>query len=486
MSDNVRNGAGLRPGEVIVLAVLAAYAAGFMAFPPRALLVVDESLYVSQAMAFAQGGRLLEGARILVPPDSVPWMSNFPPGTSLLQTPLVALGGWRAAAALSVLSLVIATLATMFTLRRTGAPPAFALLVPGFAGSLLFGRMAMRDMPSAAIVALGLLMFLDAGAGRGRIFAGGLLAGTALLFREPNVLLMAPFVAGAIVPRRQNAVPVLAGVAAGVGLRLLIANAMFGDPLFVRASGYGFSAAGALHNAPQYFVILMLFVPLGLALPFLYRGPLRREMVSAIALFVGLYLFYDYSSERENGAMKGLVLSMRYMIPALPLLAVMAADVAPRVFDSLPDAARSLARRAGVPAGIALIVAVFGSHVAVHRLEAAPLRVVTAIRNATRAAVPLIINSKATFKYVSPVYGPRRLILRDALSGEEVPELLRTLGRLQVVFLDRGDSEMFVEDAGANQHFLEIVRTRCTVKAVLSEQIDKTLRLNVFEVAKCG
>jgi hypothetical protein len=387
---------------------------------------------------------------------------------------------------LSVLSLALATLATVLALRHLGAHPAFALLVPGFAGSLLFGRVAMSDVPSAAIVALGLLMFLDPGARAGRVFAGGLLAGAALLFREPNVLLMAPFVAGAIVRRRQNALPVLAGVVVGVGLRLLIAYAMFGDPLFVRASGYGFSVGSALHNAPQYLVILMLFVPLGLALPFLYRGPMRRELVSAVALFIGLYLFYDYSSERENGAMKGLVLSMRYVIPALPLFAVMAADVAPRVFASLPVDARALAVRCALPAGIALTVAAFASHGAVRRLEAAPFRVVTAIRAATRSELPLIINSKATFKYVNAVYGPRRLVLRDAITGAEVPSLLLAHGPMQVAFLDRNDSEMFIEDAEANRRFMELVRTRCTVRMVLSEQIDKALRLNVFDVSSCG
>ena len=180
-------------------AVLAVYLAAFLISPPRALLVVDEELYVAQAVAFAVGARTIgdAGRRYEGMPHAV--MSDYPAGTSLLQTPFVATLGWPFAALASVLSLIVATLATAALLRNHGRDPVFALLVPGFLGTSFFARTAMSDVPSAMIVALSLLCSTragsadDASAQRKLGLVGGFLAGVSVLFRELNVLLVSPF-----------------------------------------------------------------------------------------------------------------------------------------------------------------------------------------------------------------------------------------------------------------------------------------------------
>src|SRR5438045_3153429 len=108
-----------------VYASLLAYAIGFALFPPRVFLVVDEERYVSQAVAFSHGGRTISGAEA---PGARPSraLTDFPPGTALLQTPFVLIGGWRAAAMLSVLALCVATLVTARLLRENGYDPGFA------------------------------------------------------------------------------------------------------------------------------------------------------------------------------------------------------------------------------------------------------------------------------------------------------------------------------------------------------------------------
>src|SRR5437762_10502691 len=98
--------AATTPATMWVVATLAAYVAGFLLFPPRILLILDEERYVAQAMAFAMGRSTLPHAQILYPPSPIGVVTDYPPGTSLLQVPFVWLFGWRGAAVLSVIGLV--------------------------------------------------------------------------------------------------------------------------------------------------------------------------------------------------------------------------------------------------------------------------------------------------------------------------------------------------------------------------------------------
>lgn len=86
----------------------------------------------------------------------------------MLMAPWVALFGWRGAFAIPVLSLALSILITARWLRGEGPSTLFALLILGFAPSLVLGRVAISDMPSGPVVALGLWLFwrgLDRGPG---------------------------------------------------------------------------------------------------------------------------------------------------------------------------------------------------------------------------------------------------------------------------------------------------------------------------------
>lgn len=473
-----------------VYAVLCVYLTGFVAFPPRVLLIVDESRYVSQALAFASGRTALEDARVILPAEPGSVMSDYPPGTALLQTPFVWLGGWPAAAWLSVLSLVVATLVTMRWLREQGRPPGFALLVPAYFGSLFFGRVAMSDMPSCAVVALALWLLWGAEREESplKTFLAGIAAGLSLLFREPNVVLLAPFAVGLLIRQRVRAWPFVAGGLMGIGARLLASHALFGNALYVRDAGYGFSIGSVAHNLPQYVVILMLFFPLGLVLPFLYRGPRRAEVLTAFGAYVLLFLLFDYNSARQNGPIKGLILTSRYMLPALPLLTLMAADAFPRLLERLRPGWQGITRSAARSAAAGVLLLAFVIHPVVRRQDAEPRAVVQAVMTNTEPATPVITNHDATFKYLSPAYGPRQLILRDRIPPDTVPALLTQYGRLSLVLLDRTDSELFAKDAAENQSFLMEVEVRCGdgVTRRLDETIGAALRLRVFDLRRCS
>jgi hypothetical protein len=469
-----------------VYAALILYATAFALTWPRVFLVVDEERYVSQAVAFAQGELTIPGAEIIHPPAATRLISDFPPGTSALQAPLVAAAGWRGAVVVSVVALVVATLATSRILLAAGMPPGFALVFPGFLGAAFFGRVAMSDLPGAALVAISLLLLWRAGGSWRTSFAAGLAAGATLLFREPLVLLLAPFVVGALARRSAVRWALLAGGAAAILARLITAWVLFGSPAYVRPSGYGFSAASLAHSVPVFAVILLVMLPLGAVLPAFYRGPRRAEAVTAVSGYVLLFLLYEYDSVRENGPVKGMLLASRYMIPALPLFALMAAEVWPRWHDRLVSrhpAARRL-RLPLVAAAAAVLIAV-AAHPLARAQEGAPLAIVRGIYANTTPVVPVITNTNATLKYLSPSYGPRRLILRHEISPDSAAQMAQALGGASLVLLDRTDSELFLAESAGNQAFVQRLSARCSVRSRADQPVASWARLRIWDVSGC-
>jgi len=469
-----------------VYVALLAFGLGFVLFPPRAFLVVDEERYVSQAMAFSAGRLTVPGAEILFPPTPTHVISNFPPGTSLLQAPLVWVGGWRAAALLSALALVCVTLIVMRWLRESGVSPAFALVIPGFFGASFFGRIAMSDVPSTALVAGAVYMIWLADGRRPWIsMAAGFLAGATLLFREPPIVLLAPVLAGALLRRRCVPWALIAGLAAGLGLRLALSRLLFGSALYVRPSGYGFSVGALAHSIPVYGCILFAMFPGALLLPVFYRGPRRPELVSAVLLYTGLFLVYQYDSVRENGWAKGLILSSRYVVPMTPLLTFMAAHVLTDWYRRLREHWRRIAV-IGVRLGAAYTIALaFLVHPLAHLQEAVPLAIITTVLQHTQADVPVITNTNATLKYFSPSYGARKLVVRYAMNGDSAAAFTQRFGHVNLVLLDRTDSEMFREETLANARFVNAMRVRCDVRSTADTVLGAWAHVRTYEVSRC-
>lgn len=490
---------------------------GLAVFLPRTLLIVDEALYVAQALAFADGSRTLAAAAPLYPPTDLTVASNYPPLTSALQVPFVTMLGWRGAVVLSVLALIVATLLTARLLRANGLDERFALLIPAFPSTLFFARTAMSDLPALAWVALTLwLLWKAANAHRGFSCAAGLVAGLSALLREPLLVLLAPLFLGAIIRRKIHPAWVIIGGTLGLATRPLVFAWMFGDPLYVRDSGYGFSLGAALNNWPETFIALGILVPAGFLLPFLYRGERKIEIATAVTVYSALFLFYDWDPTRENGALKGFLLFSRYFIPALPLLAICAADVYPRAFSAAlvyfkkrgpvgtrlsaepQSSAAPVSDKKRAPVGTRLLegavkviplgiaAAAFLIHPVVRRMEAAPAGVVQAFQQNTAEQVPVITNHLATTKYLSPVYGPRRLIIRSAITGAEVPRFFKQYGPLTVAFLDRSDSDLFRDDMAANAAFLEQAGRVCQLESRYDRDHPGIGRVRVWNVTRCA
>lgn len=467
-----------------VFVALAAFVAGFAIFPPRQLLIVDEDQYVSQAVAFSRGGLTIPGAEVLFPPARVPVISDYPPGTSLLQAPFVWLGGWRLAALASVLALIVATLATARWIRANGGEPGFALVVPGFLGVAFFGRVAMSDVPATALVALtGMLVVMEKRSAA-RSVATGFTAGLILLFREPVLLLVVPLLAGETI-RRRSATPWLAlGFAAACLLRPLLSAALFGTPWHLRDPGYGFSIGSLAHTLPLYFVILGLLLPAGFLLPAFYRGGRRVEIVIGSVAYVCLFLLFEYDGVALNGPLKGLILTARYMAPAMPLFAIMAADVWPRWHAALARRAPLHGRTLTAAGTAAATVVAFAVHPIARRQEGAMVPVGRALLAHTRSDVPVLTNVSATLKYFSPAYAPRRLIVLEQFPVDSLAPFSRRYDTLTIALLDRSDSRLFAAQRLRHDEFLARAGDRCALRSLRDEQISG-MRLRVLEASGC-
>jgi hypothetical protein len=344
----------------------------------------------------------------------------------------------------------------------------------------------MSDVPSAALVAVtAYLSWRTPRAGRTTAFFAGLLAGASLLFREPLILLVSPLVVGAMLRTRGALWPLAAGGLIGVSARVVISRALLGSATYVRDSGYGFSLGALEHTLPIYSIILLFMFPGAALLPFLYRGPNRAEMITAVAAYVGVFLLYEYDSVQENGPVKGLILASRYMVPALPLLAFMAADVWTRWYSKLNERLGVVVGRFATVAAFGAIAIAFLVHPLARRQEAIPLAITRGLYLHTSAAVPVITNTNATLKYLSPSYGPRKLILRQETSTDSAAAFVRRFGRVSIALLDRNDSEMFRQESAENARFMLAVQRRCEVQAGYDERLSQWAHLRVFELRRC-
>lgn len=465
--------------------ILLVYAAGFLAFPPRVLLINDEERYVTQAVAFARGALNVPGT---IDPRSgrVPRVaSDYPPGTSLLQTPFVKIGGWRAAAALSVIALALMAIFTRSLLREFARPQSFVLLIPAYAGALFFGRVAMSDVPTGALVALSLLLLVKAERGGWKEhFVAGFTAGVCLLFREPVILLLVPFLLG-LVRHTGHAAAMVLGGALAVAVRGVVSLALFGDALYVRDAVYGFSLESLGWNLALYGIILLVLFPLGALLPLLYQGPRRTRVVAAFTAYTLLFLAFEYNAWRDNGLAKGTLLAARYMIPALPLLVVMAADVYPRLASAFSTNHFRAGHVLVNAAWAAVTILAFIIHPMVRRWDASQYSIATVVQTHTPSGVPVIFNEKAAGKYLSPVYASRIQVARSGTSAAELRGICRRYGGLALVLLDRTDTELFQSDARDNAEFLSAAASVVNLTEVHSEHFGADLRLRILRASGC-
>ena len=285
----------------------------------------------------------------------------------------------------------------------------------------------------------------------------GFVAGFSLTVREANCLPFVPLFAGTLLRREPRCVALIAGGVAGVAIRLLSSWLAFGDPFFYKAP-YVLAADTALERLPLYLLGLLVFIPGGLLIPFAYRGRRRPEILISIWLFFLFYLVQAFDNT-TTALPKRLVLTLRYLVPILPVVVFAMADGAPRLWQrylaAAPAARRPRIVRAASRVVVAWIVVLGGLAVGVHwtfdRWSAAQCQIRDAIREHVAADAVLVTNWWATRKFIDPLdrrFVPIRI---EETPVEQIDALAQRHGQYFVVLLDRSDSEFWRRQATQNQ-----------------------------------
>jgi hypothetical protein len=456
-----------------LFAVIALYGVGLLTFPPLVVLNSDEALYVRQAVAYASGQRFIQVRDPATRESHRELASSYPPGTSVLQTPFVWVGGWRAAPGASFVALAVLVLLTATWLRRLGLRSTFAAIIPLFLPISVLARSGMSDLPSAAVVLASMFLMALAPA-RTPMAAGGFLAGLSLVFRDSNPIFTAPTVVKCLI-QRERIVVLLASILAGLGVRLALAAALQGDALTLRAP-YAFTLSEAGSRALLYGFALTILVPGGLLAVPLYRGPGRALLIVSVAAPFLFFTLYSYSGQ-YSGLFRSLILGPRYVIPLVPLTAIALASLVERRLAS-----ERLKHRIEllVLAGAAVVVIVV--HPALHRWSERQATLVNALLQTTSQAAVLVTEPGATAKYLKGLYGQRTLADKLRWPPEKLGELL-SHGPVQLVFIDRSDSDYWRSLAEQNARYLEDVSKLCELRP----RVDVTSvdRLRIWDVVLC-
>ena len=456
-----------------LVAVLLLYGLGLALFPPTVALISDEAQYVRQAVAYAAGERRVPASN---PPGwelQLQLPSDYPPATSLLQTPFVWLGGWRGAAWASFLSMALLVLLTASWLGRRGLPISYAALIPLFLPAAVLARTGMSDLPSATVVVAALCL-LDRSSSRTSVLGGSFLAGASVAFRDSNPIFLAPALLGYFW-RRGSFLAIAGPAALGASTRFLLAWALQGNALMLRYR-YPFTFVDSGSRALLYAFALLVLVPGGLVAVLAYRGERRGELLGTVGLAFAFFSLYSYSGQ-DSGLLSSVILGPRYLLPSVPLLALAIGSVIETRVVSR-GLKRNLERLLVFSAaGLSLAV-----HPLMHHWSRRQATLVQALYGATNSRTLLVTEPGATAKYLNGLYGPRIWADKRWVPPAEIPAHLAQ-GPVQLVFIERDDSDYWRLMAHRNQKYLDDVAARCELRTRLD--LNEGDRLRVVDVQSC-
>ncbi len=465
----------------IVWAVLLLYVAGFLGFYPRGLTNFDEVSYVRQAVSFAAGSATVDVVDPFTGRHHREHPSDYPAGTSALMVPFVWLAGWRGAFLLGLLAMIASVLITARWIADAGYSPIYSLAVLGYVPAMVMARTGMSDVPSACLVAAGMWLFWDDNqATPWRRLGAGFLAGASMCLREPNPLLFAIFFAGALFRRERHILALIAGGLAGVACRPLSAWLVYGNPFFVKDYYYGFSGLYAQVNLVMYLTALLVLVPGGLIFALFYRGKRWPELIGTVVAYVGLFIDYNYNGA-ASGGLKQWMLSLRFLIPLMPIVAFAMAHTCTRwylaIANSLALERRLILQRAAQGAAALWLTGIILVGLAVNWRSQAWSKMhqelVQSLYANTGPSQPIMADLPATVKFLNELNGPRLVVdldLSNQSNDVRRAQLRRLLDRnhsVQIVLFGRDDSDYWLSKSNADLDFI----------AAISQQLHATLKL---------
>jgi len=133
----------------------------------------------------------------------------------------------------------------------------------------------------------------------------------------------------------------------------------------------------------------------------------------------------------------------------------------------------------------AVACAAFAIHPLINREERSASSIVRGIAKHVGPNQPIITNTNATLRYLSPAYGAHKLIPRYGLPPDSVPVFAARYGRLALAFVDRFDSELFTREAADNDRFIAAIAGRCALRKTHDTTVRVWGSLRIFELEAC-
>jgi len=307
-------------------------------FYPKAAVVMDEGRYLSATAHFLSGKAFDRSSEAWFwKPSSdrvfVRTMFTAGPAFSALLIPFVA-AGWHSCFLLGTLVHVLGFGGMIYVLRRRGLSPLWALGYLLYPAAILYSRMILVDVPSAAVIVL-LLVVLHWE--RPSYFAAGLVMGFALLLKLSNLPMVVTF---ALVTFVQDVAARRTGSGEGAGrwhwrwlwmglgmlpgllLFAAVNTVFFNGPLgngyiSVSMTGGFFRWQFLMEHLPFYVACLMTLYPFMLASPAFLRGKYRWEMGLCCVAVLAFFSFYFYV-DPGNTWYEFMVRGLRFHLSVLP------------------------------------------------------------------------------------------------------------------------------------------------------------------------
>lgn len=200
-------------------------------------------------------------------------------------------------------------------------PSIFLWLILLFPPVSVLSRTLMSELPSLAISSLFFYLLFKVKGEKFELFILGLIGTVGILFREPLLIVFAPFLFVLFFNYPNSRLPFISGIFLGIGLRLLLAKILFGDFLFYKDPEVLFGFDLFLTSITLYAFALLIFLPGGLWAIWKYKGAYAQALKISVCTTVVFFSLYQFNG-LNCGLFEGLILGPRFFIPSLPLFII--------------------------------------------------------------------------------------------------------------------------------------------------------------------
>jgi hypothetical protein len=219
----------------------------------------------------------------------------------------------------------------------------------------------------------------------------------------------------------------------------------------------------------------------------LYRGRRWPELILVVAGFFMAYVVQQYYTFATS-TLKRLIITPRYLLPLVPVIAFGMAESVPRLWRALQQRS-SPAMRARMETWSPRVVCLWLAGVTVMAFSVHPTfslwsdtqaRVRDALADNVSADAVLVTNYMATRKFIDDVGRKYTTLNQRDVVPEDAASLADRYGEVMVAFLDRSDSEFWRSDMVDTAAFLAGIDRDTAL--VFDERMTSTDRLRVWRV----